>query len=83
MVMMLMLMLMLMRQRERERERAVKVRDMRERGCDEIRSDEMSVVIISAVVISNNSCIHLYLEQTSPTHGCHAVSNPIKTSINT
>ena len=79
MVMILMLMLM----RERERERAVEDRDIRERerGCAEM--NEMSVVIISAVIIFNNGCIHIHVEQASPTHGCNAVSNPIKTSIHT
>ena len=43
----------------------------------------MSVVIISVVVITNNGCIHINVEQASPTHGCNAVSNPIKTSIDT
>ena len=44
---------------------------------------EMSVVIISVVIITNNGCIHIHVEQASPTHGCNAVSNPINTNINT
>ena len=48
-----------------------------------MRLYDMSAVIMIVVIVINNGCIHIHVEQASPTHGCNAVSNPIKTSINT
>ena len=75
---------------ERERERAGEdreERDERERErmiwydmtWYEMRRDDIMIIVI----ISSNSCISIHVEQASPTHGCNAVSNPIKNSIHT
>ena len=66
--------------RERESSRGWRYERERERE-DAMRWYEMSVVVISVDIIINNGCIHIHVEQASPTHGCNAVSNPIKTSI--